>query len=82
MTSAISYVDGVGRVTVVNGVAHIDLVTVVPAAQEGGKAQIQVSHRLAMNLPQFVRLCTEMSAHLQNMESKGLIRRTDATPAS
>jgi hypothetical protein len=78
MDSTISYIDGVGRVTVVNGVAHIDLVTVIPAAQEGGKAQVQVSHRLAMNLPQFVRLCSEMSGHLQSMEAKGLIRRNDA----
>ena len=82
MNSAISYIDGVGRVTVVNGVAHLELVTVIPPAQDGAKAQVQVSHRLAMNLPQFVRMCSEMSGHLQSMEAKGLIRRTDAAPAS
>jgi hypothetical protein len=59
----------------VNGLAHIDLVTVIPPAQEGVQAQIQVAHRLAMSLPQFVRLCTEMAGQLQKMEEKGLIKR-------
>ena len=79
--SEISYVDGVGRVTVVNGMTHIDLVTIVPPPQEGAQAQIHVAHRLVMALPQFVRMCAEMAGHLQRMEQQGLIKR-NAPPAA
>ena len=77
MTAVTSYIDGVGRVTVVNGLAHIDLVTVLPPASETEHAQVQVSHRLVMALPQFVRMCAEMATHLQRMEQQGLIKRND-----
>ena len=76
MTDSISYIDGVGRVTVVNGMTHIDLVAVIPPSAEGGQAQMHITHRLVMGLPQFVRLCAEMTGHLQKMEEKGLIKRS------
>ncbi len=72
-----SYVDGIGRVTVVNGLAHVDLVVVIPPAQEGGTPQAQITHRLVMGLPQFVRTCSEMASHLNKMEQQGLIKRND-----
>ena len=75
MAGEVSYIDGVGRVTVVNGLAHIDLLAVVPPPQDGGQPQIAVTHRLVMGLPQFVRMCSEMAGHLGRMEEKGLITR-------
>jgi hypothetical protein len=73
------YIDGVGNVSVVNGMAHLDLVVVVPPAAEGQQPQVQPVQRLVMPLPNFVRLCAEMAGHLNKMEEKGLItRRVDA----
>jgi propanediol utilization protein len=81
MSEQVSYIDGVGRVTVVNGIAHMDLVAVLPPVQEGAQAQVVVTHRLALGLPQFVRMCAEMAGHLQRMEAKGLITRTPTQAA-
>ena len=75
MTGELHYIDGVGRVSVVNGAAHVDLVAIVPPGQDGGQPQMAVTHRLVMGLPQFVRMCAEMANHLRQMEEKGLITR-------
>jgi hypothetical protein len=75
MAGEVHYIDGVGRVTVVNGLAHIDIVAVVPPTQEGAPPQAAVTHRFVMGLPQYVRMCSEMAGHLTRMEEKGLITR-------
>ena len=75
MAGEVHYIDGVGRVTVVNGLAHIDIIAVLPPAQEGGQAQAAVTHRFVMGLPQYVRMCAEMASHLARMEERGLITR-------
>jgi hypothetical protein len=69
------YIDGVGSVSVVNGMAHVDLVVVAPPVAEGQQPHIQPTHHLVMALPNFVRLCAEMAGHLQRMEEKGMIQR-------
>ena len=69
------YVDGVGNVSVVNGMAHVDFVVVRPPVAEGQQPRIEPVQHLVMALPQFVRLCAEMAGHLQRMEEKGLIKR-------
>ena len=73
--SSYQYIDGVGNVSVVNGMAHIDLVVVRPPSAEGQQSQVQPVQHLVMALPNFVRLCAEMAGHLQKMEEKGLITR-------
>lgn len=73
--SSYQYIDGVGNVSVVNGMAHIDLVVVRPPSAEGQQSQVQAVQHLVMALPNFVRLCAEMAGHLQKMEEKGLITR-------
>jgi len=78
MTGGFQYVDGVGSVAVVNGMAHIDLVVVRPPTGEGKQPNVETVHHLVMQLPQFVRLCAEMAGHLQRMEEKGLITRRAA----
>lgn len=70
-----TYIDGLGSVRVSNGVAHIDLVTVSPPAAEGQQPRLEVTQRLVMTLPQFVRFCAEMGNQLQKMEEKGIISR-------
>ena len=69
------YVDGVGNVSVVNGMAHVDLIVVRPPVADGQQPQLEVARHLVMTLPSFVRLCSEMAGHLQKMEQKGLITR-------
>ena len=75
MAGGFDYIDGVGNVTVINGMAHIDLVVVRPPATEGQQPQVEPVQHLVMALPNFVRLCAEMARHLQRMEAKGLIKR-------
>ena len=79
MTDGFQYIDGVGNVSVVNGMAHIDLVVVRPPVVEGGEPRVDSVEHLVMALPQFVRLCAEMAGHLQRMEEKGLIARKEAS---
>lgn len=80
MASGYHYIDGIGNVSVVNGMAHIDLVVIRPPTVEGQQQQVEPVQHLVMALPQFVRLCAEMAGHLQRMEAKGLItRRTDGS---
>ena len=83
MADSVNYIDSVGRISVVNGLAHIDLLTMIPPAQDGDAPNVQVTQRLVMGLPQFVRLCAEMAGQLSRMEEKGLITRTAAnSPAT
>lgn len=78
MISGFQYIDGVGNVSVVNGMAHIDLVVLRPPAAEGQQPRLEPIQHLVMALPQFVRLCAEMAGHLERMEQKGLITRRPA----
>jgi hypothetical protein len=75
MQGGFQYIDGVGNVSVVNGMAHIDVVVVRPPVSEGQQPKVETVQHLVMALPQFVRLCAEMAGHLKRMEDKGLITR-------
>ena len=78
MQGGFQYIDGIGNVSVVNSMAHIDLVVVRPPTGEGQQPQVESVQHLVMGLTQFVRLCAEMAGHLQKMEEKGLITRRAA----
>ena len=54
MVNGFQYVDGVGNISVVNGMAHVDLVVVVPPAVEGQQAQVRQVQHLVMALPNYV----------------------------
>lgn len=87
MQGGFQYIDGIGNVSVVNGMAHIDLVVVRPPTTEEQQPKVESVQHLVMGLTQFVRLCAEMAGHLQKMEEKGLITRRAAdgsalTPAT
>jgi len=76
--SGFQYIDGVGAVTVANGMVHFDLVALRPPASKEQKARVEPVHHLVMPLPQFVRLCADMSGHLKKMEESGMITRQPA----
>jgi hypothetical protein len=69
------FVDGLGSVRVSNGMAHLELVTVSPPHGDGQQARAEVTQRLVMTLPHFVRFCAEMAGQLEAMEKQGLITR-------
>lgn len=73
--SGFQYIDGVGAVTVANGMVHFDLIAVRPPASKEQKPRAEPVQHLVMPLPHFVRLCAEMSGHLKKMEEGGLITR-------
>ncbi len=75
MAGEYHYIDGVNNVSVVNGMAHISLVVLVPPTVEGQQPTVKNVQNLVMAMPQFVRLCAEMGSQLQRMEEKGLIKR-------
>jgi hypothetical protein len=80
MSTDYRYIDGVGSVHVVNGMAHMDFVVVQPSSTDGQQTQttvVPVQH-VVMPLPNFVRMCSEMAGHLQRMEQKGIIKRKDS----
>jgi hypothetical protein len=77
MPDTFHYIDGVGNVSVTNGMAHIDLVVVRPGTSESQPARIEPVQHIVMTLPNFVRLCAEMAGHLKRMEEKGLITRKE-----
>lgn len=78
MDSSFHYIDGIGNVHVLNGMAHVDLVVIQPPAGDGQPPQVKVVQHLVLALPNFVRMCAEMAGHLQRMEEKGLIKRRES----
>lgn len=75
MATGVSFIEGIGSVNVANGLAHFDLLTVIPPTAEGEQPRVMVAHHCVMALPQFVQLCVAMEAHLRGMEEKGIIRK-------
>ena len=78
MSGGFQYIDGVGNVSVVNSMAHVDLAVVRPPAAEGQQPCVEPVQHLVMALRQLERLCSEMAGHLQQMEERGLITRRPA----
>jgi hypothetical protein len=76
MTDQITYIDGMGRVRIANGMAHIELVAAFPT-EEDNKVLVRPVHNLVIPLGQFVKLCTDMANNLRLMEEKGIIKRRD-----
>lgn len=80
MTGGYTYIDGIGKVRVANGMTHIDLVVVAPPAVDGQPPQIQPVQHLVMPLPQFVHMCAEMGNQLKRMEEMDFISKKAAAP--
>jgi hypothetical protein len=76
MTDQITYIDGMGRVRIANGMAHIELVAAFPT-DEDNKVQLRTVHNLVIPLGQFVKFCADMANNLRVMEEKGIIKRRE-----
>lgn len=77
MSDQITYIDGLGRVRIANGMAHIELVAAFPADEEG-KVNVRPVHHLVIPLGQFIKFCADMANNLKVMEQKGIIKRRDS----
>lgn len=75
MSLGYQYVDGIRRVSVMNGMAHIEMVVVEPSAEKEGERQVTPVQKLVMTLPQFIRLCADMASQLKRLEDQGVITR-------
>lgn len=78
MTDQITYIDGMGRVRLVNGMAHIELVAAFPG-EDDSKVHVRPVHNLVIPLGQFVKFCADMANNLRAMEEKGIIKRRDGS---
>ena len=76
------FVDGIGRVLVANGVTYIDLVSIEPPNEPGAQPEVIITQRLVLTLPHFVRMCTEMTRHLEALQHKGIISPPQPSPSS
>lgn len=78
MSDQITYIDGMGRVRIANGMAHIELVAAFPG-DDDSKVNVRPVHHLVIPLAQFVKLCADMANNLRLMEEKGIIKRREET---
>lgn len=74
MDDSISYIDGVGRIWLHNGVVRLELVA-FEGRPDGQQPVSRRTQELAIALPEFVRFCLAMTGSLQDMERQGIIRR-------
>lgn len=74
MAGGISYIDGVGRIWIHDGVVRMELLA-LEGKPDGEPPIPRRAQELAITVPNFVRFCLAMTASLQDMEKKGIIRR-------
>lgn len=74
MADGISYVDGVGRIWIHEGVVRMELFA-LEGQPDGEQPTPRRTQELAITLPNFVRFCLAMTASLQDMKKRGIIRR-------
>ena len=68
------YVDGVSRVTLNGSMAHLEFFTTLPPEKDTEQPKLVVTHRVAMCLPQFAKMCADMACRLREIEKKGLVK--------
>jgi len=67
------YTDGAANISLIDGVVRLDLITL--SQVEAGKAQGRPVGALAMSVPGLVRLHQQLTATLDKMVEKGLVRK-------
>ena len=73
-----TFVDGLGNVAVQAALARIELTQLTSLPAEGATANFQVCERLVMSIETFLKMHQSFSEVIAQMESKGLIRKTDS----
>lgn len=77
------FVDGIGNISVQAGLARIELMGLQKVPPEGTSPSFDVSERLAMSLETMLRMHGALSEIVNQMESKGLIKKNaDGAPGA
>jgi hypothetical protein len=77
------FVDGIGNISVQAGLARIELMGLQKLPSEGTSPAFDVSERLAMSLETLLRMHGALSEIVNQMESKGLIKKNaDGAPGA
>lgn len=75
MKSDCKYIDGIGNISMMQGMVHFDLLVMQPPSDPAGKPNVVDTGHIVMSLPQYVRMCAELARNLDQLEAKGLITR-------
>lgn len=72
------YSDGVGRNRLSGGVIRIDLVSATEAYDQGGdNVPTEVTHRVIMSLPAFVKSVHTMNQLFEQLDKAGVFKRAE-----
>lgn len=73
------YADGIGGISLTEGLVRIELVSLVPNAVEPNRPTPDVRQRLLMTPQGFLQAFAAMQDLLQKLEEAGVVRRTPPT---
>jgi hypothetical protein len=76
-----TFVDGLGNVAVQAALARIELTQLTSLPAEGKQPEFAVTGRLVMSIETFLKMHQSFGEVVKQLESKGLIRKTDEQPA-
>ncbi len=76
------FVDGIGQVAVINGMARIELTVLNGLNTEASQQSQVVASQLVMPIDAFLRLHQACQKVVEQLEGKGVIKRREPTAAS
>lgn len=79
MRSTPVFIDGVGNISLVDGVVRMDLLELAPG--EAGKPTPAKIGSLAMTLPGFLRTADQVNQVLNKLVEQGVLKRNEAPAA-
>ena len=82
MSTQETFVDGLGNVAVQAALARIELTQLKSLPAEGQKPAFEVTSRLVMSIETFLKMHQSFTEVINQMESKGLIRKAGDAPAA
>lgn len=78
MSTPNQFVDGIGQVAVLNGLARIELTALHDLSAEPSKQSAVVESRLVMPIDAFLRLHQACQKVVEQLETKGVIKKREA----
>ena len=82
MSTQETFVDGLGNVAVQAALARIELTQLKSLPAEGQKPVFEVTSRLVMSIETFLKMHQSFTEVINQMESKGLIRKAGDAPVA
>jgi hypothetical protein len=77
------FCDGIGAISMTEGMVRIDLISLQPNAVDPNKPTPEIRQRVVLTPQAFLQSVAAMQSLLQRMEEAGVVRRTPAgAPAS